>query len=404
VTILPSRTVSLTGRIDRVASHSLWGLLGLLGAFALVFWITFSVAAPAQRWLDEAVVGRLRRWPAGAFPSGPAWLIGLIGDGVLGGVGIILTFLPVLVVFFAALGLFENTGYLVRSGFVLDRCMHRLGLHGTRSLPLCLGFGCNVPAVLATRTIEAPNGRLLTILLAPLVPCSSRLTVLAFLAPAFFGGWAWLVSCALVALNLLALALVGVALAHTLFRDRHVAFILQPPRYGVPNPRLIAAFVLRNLVAFLRNASPIILLTSVVVWAGASFPGPGIDASYLGRLGRWLAPVGAGMGLDWRLLVALVSSFVAKENAIATMGVLYAGREADIGLAAALAEQISPASALAFLIVSMLFVPCAATVAAMRHETRSWRWPLFSVVLLLAVALGIGTLAYQAARLLGVGL
>jgi ferrous iron transport protein B len=395
--------VSLTDRIDRVAVDPLWGFVLLLGAFAIVFWVTFLVAAPVQQWLDTAVVGRVRRWPSAALPLWPAWIVGLISDGLLAGIGIILTFLPVLIVFFTALGLLEDTGYLVRTGFVMDGCMHLIGLHGKSFLPLCLGFGCNVPAVLATRVIEAPSGRLLTILLAPLVPCSGRLTVLAFVAPAFFGGWALLVSCGLVAMNLLALGLLGTVLSRTTFRARHMAFILELPLYHVPNPRTIAAFVWRNVVAFLRNATSVILLVSIVVWAGVSFPGPDIGSSYLARAGQWLAPVGALMGLDWRLLVALVSSFVAKENAIATLGVLYGERGAEVGLAAALAEHISPASAFAFLTVMMLFVPCVATVAAMHQETRSWRWPLLSAAVLLVLALGGGTLVYQAGRWLGLG-
>jgi ferrous iron transport protein B len=398
------RRLSGTDRIDRVAVHPLWGVLVLAGAFAFIFWITFTVSAPLQRWLDTAALQPLRVWPGAAFPSSPTWLIALISDGVLGGVGIILTFLPVLIVFFGAIALFEESGYLVRCGFLMDGCMRRVGLSGKSFLPLCLGIGCNVPAVLATRAVETPGRRLLTILLAPLVPCTGRLTVLAFLAPALFGERALLISCMLVAMNLLALALVGTALGHTMFRGSEGTFILELPVYHLPDPRTIARFVLRNVLAFLRNASSLILLVSIIVWAGTSFPGTGIEHSYLGRIGIWLAPVGSLMGLDWRLVLALASSLVVKENVIATLGVLYADRGPDVGLAAVLAEQISPASALSFLTVTMLFVPCAATVAAMRQELGSWRWPLASAGLLLALALGAGTLVYQGARALGAAL
>jgi ferrous iron transport protein B len=397
------RQVNFTDRFDRVAVHPLWGLFVLLGAFGLVFWVTFVVAAPVQSWLDVHVVGRLQGGLARALAGSPAWLAGLVVDGVLGGVGIVLTFLPVLVVFFGALGLLEDTGYLTRAAYLTDRFMHVLGLHGKSCLALCLGFGCNVPAVIGARMVEARSGRLLTILLTPFVPCSARLMVLAFLAPVFFGRGALLVSWSLIALNLLVLALVGVAASRTLFRGRHMAFIMELPLYHLPNARTILAFIWGHVLEFLRSAASIILIVSVMVWAAASFPGPGIETSYLARFGRSLAPAGALMGFDWRLIVALVSSFVARENAIATLAILYGGGVPGTDLAQTLAAHVAPASGLAFLTVTMLFVPCVATVAAMRQETRSWRWPLFSVLLHLVVALAAGSLVYQAARWLGLG-
>jgi ferrous iron transport protein B len=390
--------VSLTDRLDRVAVHPLWGALLLLGAFGLVFWATFALAGPLQAWLDARVVGGLQRGVARALAGSPPWLEGLAVDGVLGGAGIVLTFLPVLVVFFAALGLLEDTGYLTRAAYVTDRFMHPLGLHGKSCLALCLGFGCNVPAVMGARVIESRAGRLLTILLAPFVPCSARLLVLAFLAPVFFGRAALAVSCGLVALNLAVVALVGVAASRTIFRGRQMAFIMELPLYHLPNARTILTFVWQHVLEFLRNAASIILIVSVIVWAAASFPGPGIEASWLARFGRSLAPVGAVVGLDWRLIVALASSFVAKENAIAALAILYGGGVPGANLAQTLAAHVAPASGLAFLTITMLFVPCVATLAAMRQETRSWRWPLFSVLLHLGVALAAGSLVYHAAR------
>jgi ferrous iron transport protein B len=281
--------------------------------------------------------------------------------------------------------------------------MHALGLHGKSFLPLFLGFGCNVPAVLGARLIESARGRLLTILLAPLVPCSARLTVLAFLTPVFFGRQAFAFALGLVALNLLVLALVGMLLDRTLFRGQRAAFIMELPLYHAPNARSIGLFVWHNTAAFLRRAASLILLVAVVVWALAHFPGTGIEASYLARVGQWLAPLGQLMGMDWRLLVALLTSFIAKENAIATLGILYGSAESETGLAATLAAAVSPAAGLAFLTVTMLFIPCVATVAVMREETRSWRWTLFSVTLLLAIALAAGIAIYQGARWLGIG-
>lgn len=393
--------VSLTDKLDRLAVHPLWGLLLLFAVFAAVFWLTFTLAVPLQEGLDTGVVQPLRLAARQAFAGAPVWLVALVADGALGGAGLVLTFLPILAVFFGALALLEDTGYLARSAYVMDRFMHVLGLHGKSFLPLFLGFGCNVPAVMGARVIESRGGRLLTILLAPLVPCSARLAVLAFLAPAFFGTSAWPVALGLVALNLLVLALVGITLDHTLFRGQHMAFIMELPLYHLPNARTIGASVWNNTWAFARKAGSFILLASVAVWALSYFPSGALEHSYLARLGQALAPLGELMGLDWRMLVALLASFVAKENVIATLGILY-GQQGG-GLAQTLAAQVSPGSALAFLTASMLFIPCLATVAVMRQETGSWRWVLFDVVLLLAIALGAGVLVYHGAAALGMG-
>lgn len=395
--------VSFTDRLDRVALHPLWGLLLLFAAFGLTFWITFALAAPLQRLLETGVVAPLQRGAGAALAGAPAWLAGLLVEGVLGGAGRVFTFVPILAVFFAVLALLEDTGYLARAAYVMDRFMHALGLHGKSFLPLFLGFGCNVPAVLGARVIESPGGRLLTILLAPLVPCSARLAVLAFLAPVFFGDWAWVFALGLVALNLAVLALTGVLLNLTVFRGQHAAFIMELPLYHAPSPRTVGLFVWQNTWAFLRRAGSLILLVAIVVWWLASHPGATIATSYLARLGQALAPLGGLMGMDWRLLAALLTSFLAKENAIATLGILFGGGEPARGLAATLAAQVSPAAGLAFLTVTMLFIPCVATVAVMRQETRSWRWTLSSVALLLMISLVAGIAVYQGARWLGSG-
>lgn len=395
--------VSLTDRLDRYALHPLWGLILLLAAFALIFGLTFEVAAPAQAWLDEGMVAPLRRWATAALAGAPPWLSGLIADGMLGGAGIVVTFLPLLLVFFIAFGLLEDTGYFARAAYVMDRYMHRLGLHGKSFLPLCLGFGCNVPAVMGARLIESGSGRLLTILLAPLVPCSARLVVLSFLTAAFFGNWAWLAALAFVGVNLSLLALTGVVLNHTLFRGERMPFIMELPLYHAPNARTIARFAWNNTWAFLRKAGSLILIFSMLLWAASYFPGPGLEASYLARFGHGLAPFGEALGLDWRLLVALLASFVAKENAIAALGILY-GSAQGAGLAATLAATVPRASALSFIAATMLFIPCVATVAVMRKETGSWRWTLFGVALLLIIALGAAALIYQVCRLLDYGM
>jgi ferrous iron transport protein B len=186
--------ITLTDRLDRVAVHPFWGLLLLMAVFAQVFWLTFSVAVPIQNWLDVFVVEQLQVLLAATLGGATPWLVDLLVHGVLGGAGIVVTFVPILIVFFSALAFLEDTGYLARGAYVMDRFMHFLGLHGRSFLPLFLGFGCNVPAVMGARVIESRSGRLLTILLAPLVPCSARLLILALLTPVFFGNHALLVT------------------------------------------------------------------------------------------------------------------------------------------------------------------------------------------------------------------
>jgi ferrous iron transport protein B len=395
--------VTITERVDRIATHPLWGMGMLLVILGIVFWLTFTVGTPVQEWLDQRVIHAASGWLTSALSGAPAWLRDLLVDGVLAGAGLMATFIPILLIFFAALGVLEDTGYMARGAYVMDRFMHLMGLHGKSFLPLCLGFGCNVPAVMGSRIIESPRGRLLTILLAPLVPCTARMAVLATLAPIFFGSRAFLVTWALVGLNLAVLVVLGITLSKALFRGERVAFIMELPLYHAPNARTIGLSVWHNLVMFLRKAGTVILPVSVIIWALSSFPGPDIAHSVLGYVGRALEPLGAWMGLEWPMLVATIASFVAKENVIATLGVLYGASEHGSALGTALASALSPAAALAFLAAQMLFVPCVATVAAIRQETRSWRWTAFSVAVLLGLSLLAGVLIYQGARLLGVG-
>ncbi|MBI5956828.1 MAG: ferrous iron transport protein B, partial [Chloroflexi bacterium] len=190
--------VTLTDQVDQVATHPLWGLLLLLGILGLVFWLTYAIGAPLQELLDTYLVQAGAGWVRETLASAPGWLVGLLADGVIAGAGTVITFLPILVIFFAALGLLEDVGYMARAAYVMDRFMHLMGLHGKSFLPLFLGFGCNVPAVMGTRIIDSPRARLLTILVAPLVPCTARMAVVAVLAPLFFGQAAALVSLGLV--------------------------------------------------------------------------------------------------------------------------------------------------------------------------------------------------------------
>lgn len=393
--------VGITERIDRWSAHPIWGLFILAGILGAVFAVTFSIGSPIQAWLDEKFFTGLGALVSEALAEAPFWLRGILVDGVIGGVGSVLTFLPILVIFFGAFAVLEDVGYMARAAYVMDNFMHIMGLHGKSFLPLFLGFGCNVPAIMGTRVIDSWPARLLTILIAPLVPCTARMAVVAFIAPAFFGRSAGLVTWGLIMLSLLLLVVMGTLLNWIVFKGQRSAFIMEMPLYHAPNLRTVGLLVWQRSLSFIKKAGTIILLISLVVWVLSFLPGGQIETSYLARIGQFLEPVGKWMGLDWRLTVSLLTSFPAKENAIATLGVLF-GSTAETGLAATLAAAYSTATALAFLVVSILFIPCIATVAVTRQETGSWGWTLLSLGMLLGLSIGAGVLVYHAAVWIGV--
>ncbi len=394
--------IGLTERLDRWAAHPIWGLFILAGMLGLVFWVTFTLAAPVQDWMDESLIAPFAEWVSGLLQGAPDWVQGMVVDGAIGGVGSVLTFLPILVVFFAAFALLEDVGYMARAAYVMDNLMHLMGLHGKSFLPLFLGFGCNVPAIMGTRVIDSWPARLLTILIAPLVPCTARMVVVAFIAPVFFGANAIWVSWGLVLLTLATLVGSGILLNQVLFKGQRSAFIMEMPLYHIPNARTIGLLVWQRSMSFVKKAGTAILGMSLVVWVLSYLPNGELNTSYLAQFGQAIEPVGRWMGFDWRLTVALITSFPAKENAIATLGVLF-GNSPEAGLAQALAATFSTASALSFLVVTMFFIPCMATVAVVKQETNSWRWAGLSVTLFLALSMAAGALTYHLAVLFGMG-
>lgn len=392
--------ISLTDRLDRWATHPVFGLFILASILGLVFWLTFTLGSPLQDLLTNLIITPIAHLATTLLVSAPALVRSLVIDGVIGGVGSVVSFLPIMVIFFASFGLLEDVGYMARAAYVMDNFMHLMGLHGKSFLPIFLGFGCNVPAVMGTRVIDSRKARLLTILVAPLVPCSARMAVLAFLAPAFFGANAALVSWGLIMLSLLILVLSGIVLNRLLFNGERSAFIMELPLYHIPNPRTLGLLVWQRSISFLRKAGTVILAMSLAIWVLSVFPGGSLQTSFLARLGYLLAPIGHWMGLDWKLTVALLTSFMAKENAIATLGVLF-GMGQNAGLAHALAVTYSLPTALAFLTVSLLFIPCAATVAVIKQETGSWRWTLVNISFMLVLSIAAGSAMFAITRALG---
>ncbi|MFN2299555.1 MAG: ferrous iron transport protein B, partial [Anaerolineales bacterium] len=384
--------ITLTEKLDRLAIHPVGGFLLLLAILGTAFGLTFSIGVPLQEALDVHVVQAAADWAHTALTGAPWWVSGLLVDGIWAGAGMVLTFAPLLALFFAVLGFLEDTGYMARAAYVTDRFMHIMGLHGKSFMPLCLGVGCNVPGVLCSRIIDSPRSRLLTILLTPLVPCAARLAVLAVLAPIFFGSAAVWATMAVLGLNLALLIGLGFALHKLVLGGEHTAFIMELPLYHLPNGRTIGLYVWQHLTEFLQKAGTVIVAVSTLVWGLSYFPTGRLQTGYLAAFGELLAPLGDWLGLDWRMLVALLTSIVAKENTLATLSVLYQIGDTGAGLMETLSRAVTPAAGLAFLAMQLTFIPCLATLAAIKQETRSWKWMFFSVGLMLLVSLAAGVL------------
>ncbi len=379
---------SITSRIDHFLTHPIIGTAFLALILGGVFYLTYSLGTPLQEYLSD-LINLMAVWVRENMTGTPEWLPHLLADGILGGVGLVLTFLPILAIFYTALGLLEDTGYMARIAYLTDRYMHRLGLHGKSFLPILLGFGCNVPAIFGTRIIESPRSRLLTILLIPLIPCTARMAVLTVLTPLFFREQAALVAWGLVAGNLVILMVLGLILHSYILKNDHVAFIMELPLYHVPNLRTIGLYVWENLLGFLEKAGTIILAGSLIVWGLSYFPTGDVMTSYLSVIGQFFEPVGQLMGLPWPVLLALITSVVAKENTIATLGILYG----DISVT--LPAILSSPAALALLVFQMLFIPCLGTISAIQQETRSTKWTVISSLIMVGLAVFFGILVYQ---------
>ncbi len=382
----------VTDKIDHVLTRPLFGIPTLLVVMGIVFLCTYTVGMPLQTAL-QSLIGSLGSWIEPAFAGAPAWTRGIVVDGVIGGAGSVLSFVPVLLIFFAAMAVLEDVGYMARAAFVMDRFMHLIGLHGKSFMPMCLGFGCNVPAILGARIVESKRKRLLTIFLSPFVPCAARLSVLALVSAAVFGERAAAVSISILASNFVVLALAGVVIGRSALRDEETPFIMELPLYHRPNARTILTTIWMRMLAFLKRAGTVIVAVSIALWLLAHLPNGDVETSLLARFGRALEPLGAPLGLDWRTITALLTGILAKENSVAALGVLYGA--GDEGLASVLPEALAPASALAFLAVLMLFIPCAATGVVMFREMERKRWFVASLAFMLAVSFLGGLAAYR---------
>jgi ferrous iron transport protein B len=444
--------VDLSRTIDLVLTHRFFGFPIFIFFIWAMFQLTFTLGEYPVQWI-EAGVQRLSGAAGALLPAGV--LRGLILDGVIGGVGSVIVFLPNILILFLCIAIFEDTGYMARSAFLMDRIMHLIGLHGKSFIPMLMGFGCNVPAIMAARTLESEKDRILTILITPFMSCSAKLPVYVVLAGSFFGARAGTVIFGLYLLGIVLSILTGRLFRSTLLKGADAPFVMELPPYRMPMAKSLLIHMWDRSKIFLRKMGKIILLGSITIWGLSSFPrdvplsrdyaaeirqataaaearktvagdaesreieemleetaaalrrmekAEQTTNSFIGRLGRFVEPVFTPLGIDWRGGVALLSGFVAKEIVVSTLGVLHAvgDSEEENALEKALVESgMRPLSALSMMVFVLLYLPCLATTTAIRRETGSFRWMFFSIGYSTSIAWVAACLVYQSGRLLG---
>lgn len=410
---------SASDKVDRVLTGPVTGPLIFLGVMWLVFQATTTIAAPLQDFLDKLVTGPLSDAARAGLEAvgSPEWLVGLLVDGLIAGVGMVLTFVPLMAIMFLLLALLEDSGYLARAAVVTDTVMRRLGLPGRAFLPLVVGFGCNVPAISATRILPHPRQRLMTALLVPFTSCTARLPVYVLVATTFFGHWGGTVVFGMYVISILLVVGVGLLLRNTLWRTMGAdPLMLDLPSFQRPTARLTLGITWLRLKGFLKTAAGIIVVTVIGVWllqAIPSHPGAGsfadvpVEDSVYGWLARAIAPVFAPAGFGaWEVVSALVVGFIAKEAVLSSWAQTYALADDDeLGLGARLLDSFTQtsgghphAAVLAFLVFLLAYTPCVATLAAQKREIGT-RWTAFGVVLQLAVAFVLSVATFQVLRL-----
>jgi ferrous iron transport protein B len=425
----------LTDRIDALLVHRWLGLPIFALVMYVIFWLTFRVGEAPMNWIDAGVrylatrLGAL--WPS----SSPSLLRSLLVDGVVGGVGGVIVFLPNIVLLFLGLAFLEDTGYMARAAFLTDRLMHRFGLHGKSFIPMLSGFGCSVPGILATRTLENHRDRLVTMLVLPLMSCGARLTIWMLLIPAFFpptwrAPMLWFIYAVGIGLALVLARL----LRKTLLRGDDAPFVMELPPYRMPTLRSVLVKLVERAGMYLRKAGTTILGISILLWAATSFPKPhhyrvdqlaanqatqthrlgepdiarrraaeDLEYSVAGRIGHGLEPLFRPLGFDWKILTAMIGAFAAKEIFVAQMGIVYSiadGEKGGEGLRAVLARDYSPLVGLSLMLFLLISTPCMATVVVTRKESGKWRYALLQFGGLTGIAYVLSLVVYQVGRLL----
>ncbi|MCD6385454.1 ferrous iron transport protein B [Candidatus Sumerlaeota bacterium] len=401
--IQPERRINITDKVDQIVVNKYLGIPLFLIAMWLTFQLVFTVGNPLADLID-AFFGWLAEATSGLFTAIglPDMLISLVADGIISGVGSVLVFLPNILILFLIIAILEDSGYMARAAFVTDRFMHTLGLHGKSFIPMLLGFGCNIPAVMGTRILESRKDRILTILIIPFMSCTARLPIYILFTGAFFAQYQGWIIFGLYLFGILVAVLSAQLFKALFFRQEVAPLIMELPPYHLPTIRGILIHTWQRGSLFLRKAGTIIFAAVVLVWVLASFP-PGVEyashQSIIGHIGKLVAPLlkPAGFG-NWESAISLIFGFIAKEVVVGTMGTIY-GASGE-GLRAVIQQHFTPLSALAFMFFSLIYVPCVATIATIWKEIGK-KWALFSMAYSTGLAWVVAVLIYQIGRLIG---
>lgn len=402
----PKRT--LTDKIDAVVTNKWAAFPIFLTILYVTFWATFKVGQYPMDWIDS-LVQKTGEFTAMFMKDG--WLKDLLVDGIIAGVGSVLVFLPNILILYFFISIMEDSGYMSRAAFIVDKFMHKIGLHGKSFIPMVMGFGCNVPAVMATRSIESRKARFITILIIPFMSCTGRLPVFVLLSGAFFGGHA---AAALLGIYLLGIVMAIVSakiFAHFVPED-DLPFVMELPPYRMPTGKAILRHTWEKGKQYLQKMATTILFCSMLIWALGYLPvgHKQLSDSYIGYLGKAVAPALDPMGFDWKMDVSLITGIAAKELVVSTLGVMYsedspetaqaASQTGDTLLQSRLASSLSLPSAVAFMVFILLYFPCVATFAAIKNETGKWRYAIADCTYTMLVAWVMSFLAYHLTALL----
>ena len=422
---------ALSNAVDRVLVHRMLGLPVFAAVMYLIFWITFTLGEPPMHWIESGF-DALGSWLNGLWPVGAdSPLRSLLVDGVIAGVGGVIVFLPNILLLFFGLALLEDTGYMARAAFLMDRVMHRFGLHGKSFVPMMTGFGCSIPGIMATRTLENERDRLTTIMVLPLMSCGARLPIWLLLIPAFFAPpWRAPMLFFIYASGILLALVLALVLRKSVLRGEDAPFVMELPPYRVPTVKAMVIKMAERSWLYLRKAGTIILGISIVMWLCTAYPKKDaydVDAeveagivqldeaeigsaraaedlrySVAGRIGEFIEPIIEPLGFDWKMGTAMIGAFAAKEVFVAQMGIVYSMGEVDEeseGLRDTLSRDYNPLIAVSLMLFLLISTPCMATIAVTRRETGGWKWALFQLGGLTAVAYVISLLVYQIGRL-----
>ena len=405
----------LTDRLDAVMTHRWFGYPIFLLFLFFTFWCTFTLGAYPMDWID-ALFGWLGERVGDLMPEG-AWR-SLVVDGIITGVGSVLVFLPNILILYLFISFMEDSGYMARAAFIMDKLMHRMGLHGKSFIPMIMGFGCNVPAIMATRTIEDRKSRLLTMLVIPMMSCSARIPVYVILCSAFFSTHAAYVIMGLYLLGMVMSVLMAKLFSRYFVKGESLPFVMELPPYRMPTAKAVLRHTWEKGKEYLKKMATIILGASIIVWALSYFPHHEdakyqAEHSYMARIGKTIEPAMKPCGFDWRQSVALLSGVFAKEVVASTMTVVYAtsadeaaaledfeAEENEMRIATLIRDNMTPLSAFSMLLFILLYMPCLSTVVAIRHESGRWRWALFTMAYTIGLAWVVSVGVFQLGSIL----